>query len=82
MRREKQNKQHEGQIALFDVRLRQTEADRKELVRRVSARLDGKKPRRKFRWVCQNCNHGFWTERAEAVRCGKCKSIRVKGELK
>lgn len=81
MRREKQNKQHEEQLALFDARLMETRADLKERVRPVAARLEGMEPRRRWRWTCQNCNHGFWTVRREAVRCGKCKSVRVKGVL-
>jgi len=72
------------QLDLLDHEPHETAEDTRDLVRRVTAKLRGMKPERKMRWLCLNCNYGWWDSRKTGPKgvCPECGSVRTDGKLR
>jgi rubrerythrin len=72
------------QLNLIDFEPVETREDTRERIRRVTAKLEGVPAKRKMRWLCLNCNYGWWDSRKTGPKgvCPECGSVRTEGALR
>jgi rubrerythrin len=72
------------QLKIWDVEPIESQEDIRQRVMRVTAKLRGKSPIRKMRWLCLNCNYGWWDSRKTGPKgvCPECGSVRTDGKLR